>query len=242
MGSGSRQIDPDDKWLAASSSSEEDQENPTPNKKNLDDVLPKGAPGRKSFSYLPGQKRKFWREEALALRRCFQLLMPVHFGLLFVDWIIYDIEYFSIFLDVVFLWLSFYNFMTLNKIMMIAQIGIYLLAVVISISHLKRIFMDPGWHIPVFLLQYLILYPASAAILLRKFKAHYNRQMLYKREKKMKTAKGRLKLRVEKVAKKRAGPIIKNKFEYLLGDPSSDESEKEDKRNKKTDDIDISKM
>ena len=73
-------------------------------------------PGRKSFKYMPQEKKVFKKKEALKLRSTFKTLMPVHGLLLLTDFYIYEFEISAIVFDLIFLWMSFYNYMTLNKI------------------------------------------------------------------------------------------------------------------------------
>ena len=83
---------------------------------DLDKKLPIGMPGRTSFVYFPREKKAFWRPEAFKLRQCFKVLGPLHLFFICGDLYVYQFEVFALIFDCVFLWLSYQNFMTLNKI------------------------------------------------------------------------------------------------------------------------------
>lgn len=79
--------------------------------------MPKGLPGRKSFVAIPQVKKKFWRKEALDLRKILLVMMPIHFIFVLTDIYVFDFEISAMIFDGIYLWMSFYNYMTLNKIM-----------------------------------------------------------------------------------------------------------------------------
>ena len=112
------------------------------NKKNspVDDdkyeFLPQGTPGRKSFMYFPKQKKHFWRPEALALRKAFILALPFFALFIAVNLVFFQLEILALLFDLTFLWLSFYNYMTLHKITTIAQLILLILAFLLSLSHI----------------------------------------------------------------------------------------------------------
>lgn len=110
--------------------------------------MPQGAPGRKSFVYIPEEKKHFWREEALKLRQGHAVLACFHLVFILTDFFIYDIEISAIVFDVIFLWLNFYNYMTLNKIVIGIQVALYALAVLIAMTHIKRVFFDIDYWTP----------------------------------------------------------------------------------------------
>ena len=60
---------------------------------------------------------------------------PVHFGLIFVDIFAYDVEVLVLIADLAFTWFNFYNYMTLNKIIIIVHLMLLVLAFIVSISH-----------------------------------------------------------------------------------------------------------
>ena len=110
---------------------------PSPERVKDDDrfeKLPKGAPGRKSFKLIPDKKKNFWRPEALALRKCFIIMLPFHALFIVTDIFIYEVHVFAILMDSLLLWLDFFNYMTLNKIFVGVEIGAHFLISVIALS------------------------------------------------------------------------------------------------------------
>ena len=99
-------------------------------------MLPKGAPGRKSFVALPTSKKQFWREEAKHLRKLFTYFLPMHLCLLFfIDYKVYGLEIMVIIIDIYFVWMNFYNYMTLNKITISIQAGSLLMFSMVALTH-----------------------------------------------------------------------------------------------------------
>ena len=96
--------------------------------------MPKGAPGRKSFKLIPDKKKNFWRPEAMALRKCFVIMLPVHAMFIVSDIFIYEVHVFAILVDSFLLWLDFFNYMTLNKIFVGVELGAHVLVSVIALS------------------------------------------------------------------------------------------------------------
>jgi len=137
-------------------------------------MLPKGAPGRRSFVYIPTQKKLFWREEALSLRKSFVYLVIWHFIFLFTDFYVYDAEIMPIVFELVFIWLCFYNYMTLNKIVVGAHLILYMLAMILAFSHTERVIRDSdSTELTVFLLQYDMVYAWAIFYIGKKYKAHF---------------------------------------------------------------------
>lgn len=62
-------------------------------------------------------------------------MFPVHAFFIVSDFLVYDVHIFAIILDSVLLWLDFYNFMTLNKLMVGIELGLHGLISVIALSH-----------------------------------------------------------------------------------------------------------
>lgn len=191
----------------------------------LDDVLPKGAPGRSSFIAFPGTQKHFWRDEAVSLRRCFIVLLPLHLGLIFSDVVVYNIEVMAIVMDTLLTWLCYLNFMTLNKITIGMQMVVYLITILMALSHIKRVLLDvPAW-LPIifYFVQYFFFYPLAIAMISKKLKAHYLQQKAFKVKKKRKKLKGRIQLTIQRKSKPLISRIVLKKANYLLHDPSDDE-------------------
>ena len=125
--------------------------------------MPLGFPTRSSFQFIPKEKKVFNRREAKNLRIVFLVMMPVHIGLLFVDFIIYNFEIPIIIVDMMFVWLNFVNYMTLNKIMIFVELVLYFLASFTSLSHTKRVFIDQDSKVVclAFILQFFVIYPTA---------------------------------------------------------------------------------
>jgi hypothetical protein len=73
-----------------------------------------------NFSFCPLKRKEFWRPEAAELRKMFLMMLPAHiFLLIFCDFCVYQYAVLGILVDLVFIWLSFLNYMTLNKMFVI---------------------------------------------------------------------------------------------------------------------------
>ena len=96
------------------------------------------------------------------------------------------------------MWLDYYNFMTLNKLTVLIEIGFQLGACVISISHVQRLFQDDTTWISIFfyILQFIIIYPLFTYYLIDKFKLVSQMERNVKDEKMKRTFKGRIELKV----------------------------------------------
>ena len=127
--------------------------------------MPQGFPGRRSFVYFPNEKLKVWRDEAKSLRKCFIFIGPLQVFLVLCDIFIYEFEIPILVMDMVMLWLCFYNYMTLNKITIAFQILGYILATFMSFSHLERVIKASVYVKWAYLIQFIILYPIFVAIL-----------------------------------------------------------------------------
>ena len=160
-------------------------------------------------------------------------MMPVHLVFLVTDIFVYDFELFAILFDVVFLWLNFYNYMTLNKITVIIELVAYALAVVIALTHLTRVMFDqPEWTpLFIYILQYIVTYVGAGGYIGFRFKIHFEQQNNYKHEQKQKTLKGRIQLKTQKVGQAKLQPIIKNRLNSILYDPSDEEDYQEENKN-----------
>jgi len=60
---------------------------------------------------------------------------PIHFGLVFVDIFAYKVEVVVLLADLAFLWFNFYNYMTLNKLIIGIHLALLVLLAVVAISH-----------------------------------------------------------------------------------------------------------
>jgi hypothetical protein len=85
----------------------------------------------------------FKNAEAIALRKYFKVMMPVHLvNFLLLDLFLYGVELFPMLMDGVFMWLAFYAYMTLHKVAVGAYCGGLLLSGLVSISHIQRILFE----------------------------------------------------------------------------------------------------
>mgnify|MGYP006893287259 CR=1 FL=1 len=124
------------------------------------------------------------------------VLLPVHFIFLITDWFIYEIEIAALVFDLLFLWLCFFNYRTLNKIMVGVQCALYPIAFLIALTHLKRVVTEiDSWPpILLYLIQYIFVYPVSALYIADRLYKHYMQQHIHKVNKNKKTLKGRAKM------------------------------------------------
>jgi hypothetical protein len=136
-----------------------DEENPY-SKKNDDKFTQAEAPKQK-FNLFPTKKKRFIREEALALRKCFAMMLPLHvFLLLALDIYIYDIEIMAIIAEVTLIYLDYLNYMNLNKMFMFGQIIIMAMCSFVALTHFERVFLADSFNwllIISYVLQFFII-------------------------------------------------------------------------------------
>ena len=208
-----------------SSKSKKDDKKSKDDGKFVENVMPAGTPGRGSFQMIPKEKRSFWRPEAVQLRKLFKITGGVHALFLVSDIVIFG-EILLILADALLLWLDFYNFMILNKIACAIEIFIHVLITLVSITHVQRGLQNEDTTksmVVIFILQMFVMYPLIAALMAKRLKAHYDQQLEWKLEQKGKTAKGRIKMKIEKKVQEKAAPVVKEKIKFFLGDPTSDD-------------------
>lgn len=75
-------------------------------------------------------------------------MLPIHVALLVVcDIYIYEFEILSFIINLCLIWFDFYNYMTLNKITIMGEIGLLLLTSLMALSHIQRVFLESGINI-----------------------------------------------------------------------------------------------
>lgn len=191
----------------------------------LEDQEPQVSLRDKMAEFFPSEKRKFWRSEAVELRKCFTVLLPIHVLLVLSDVFVFNFEIAAVLFDLLFVWFSYYNYMLLKKLYVGIQAGLYLVGTLIAMSHLKRVLTDVETWAPtiVYFVQYYMLYPFSAAIIAKRLQVHYNQQKELKKEKNNKTFKKRIKMKLNKKAEAELKPIAIRRVKTMLSDPSDDE-------------------
>jgi hypothetical protein len=117
------------------------------NKDGKDDEYQNADEGdqKEKIIWFPKEKKYFWREQALALRKCFKIFAPAHIIFLFFDIYMYNLEIPAIIFDAVMLYANFYNYMVLSKPTIGAEIGLYVLATFVSLTHIKRVLFEAEW-------------------------------------------------------------------------------------------------
>ena len=168
----------------------------------IEEKFPKGAPGRKSFNYVPTEKKHFWRKEALDLRQVYKVMIPIHVFFFFVDIYVYHLEISIMVVDFLMAWLNFINYMTLNKITCIMEATFYLMTCLIAFTHIKRVLMEQEEWLPVFFYaaQFWIIYPAALFCGLKRLFYHWMKQDEVRRFKK----KGNIIKKIEEAGHDRA--------------------------------------
>ena len=147
--------------------------------------------------YFPKEKKHFWRPEALALRTALLVLIPFHVVFIICNFVFFDFEILALIFDTILLWLSYYNYMTLNKITIIVHLILLVIAILLSISHIERVVTEASLlTIFIFLFQYAICYPTFLLTIGKKFGAHFKQQKNFIDEEDAKTLKGKLKLKL----------------------------------------------
>lgn len=198
--------------------------------------MPEGTPGRKSFAAIPRQRKHFWRKEALHLRKIFPFTGLIHACFVFTDIFIYG--EISIFLaDTILLWLDFYNFMLLNKVCIMIEMAIQVLITLISVTHIQRGLQSgaaSNGTVILFIFQMFLCYPLMSALIGKRLQTHMQQQYAWKMERKQKTVKGKIEMKVRKLAKERSGPVIQRRLNEFLHDPEDDEDPQPGQKNGQT--------
>ena len=88
---------------------------------------------------IPKEKKEFVSEEAVRLRKVFVFMGPIHFCLIFADIFAYDVEVMALLADIFFVWLNFFNYMSLNKLFVGTQLAFYLILFFVSLTHFQRV-------------------------------------------------------------------------------------------------------
>ena len=79
---------------------------------------------------------EYWRKEHLDLRKIYKIMFFIHIAFLFLaDFYAYNIEIMLIIAEIFLIWLDYYNFMTLNKITVLIEIGLQGFIIIVSLSH-----------------------------------------------------------------------------------------------------------
>ena len=97
-----------------------------------------------------------------------------------------------------------------------------MLITLISVTHIQRALQSgevSAVTIFLFTCQMFIGYPLMSALIGRRLKAHMNQQMEWKMEQKQKTVKGKIELKVRKIAKERSGGVMQKRLHEFLYDP-----------------------
>jgi len=91
---------------------------------------------------VPTSKKQFWRPEALRLRKVHGWMIFVHLAfLLFIDNYFYGFELMTYIWDFILVWFNFYNYMTLNKLIVGAQVVVQIMGTFIALTHFQRVFL-----------------------------------------------------------------------------------------------------
>ena len=80
----------------------------------------------------------------------------------------------------------------------------------------------------IFLIQFFLINPICAVMTLKKYKPHIEIQKEVRDEKKARTAKGRIKLKVEKKVQKEMPILAVKKMNEFMEDPSSEDDSSSD--------------
>ena len=93
------------------------------------------------MNLFPTKKKRFVREESLALRKCFLIMLPLHvFFLIALDLYVYDIEIMAIIAETMLVYLDYQNYMSLNKMFMLAEITLMTMSSFVALTHFERVF------------------------------------------------------------------------------------------------------
>ena len=113
-------------------------------------------------------------------------MMPIHFLLLFVDFIVYEVEIPIIVVDFLMIWLNFVNFMTLNKITCGIECAIYVITFLVSLTHFKRVLIEQDDWLPLifYVIQFLMIYPLAFFFSTKRLMLHFLQQVELKTMKK----------------------------------------------------------
>lgn len=128
--------------------------------KDHKEVWVHGAPTRKSFKIIPREKVQFITDEGNALQTCYKWMIPIHVCFVFVDCAVYDYQILLLVFDLFCIWFNYYNYMTLNKIIMFPHIALLGLVNISGLTHIQTV-LETGELLIIFcyLLQFFIVYP-----------------------------------------------------------------------------------
>lgn len=134
------------------------------------------------FDAFPKKKKEFWRKEALDLRKCFVVLLPYHVLVLFLcDIYAYHFEVMSILADLGFIWLDYFNYMTLHKGYCMLEIFGMFVNSVVALSHVQRIILTYHEQSTLtkvcFFLQFFVFNIIALYVTLKRLLAHTEAQM-----------------------------------------------------------------
>merc|ERR1712086_597457 len=98
----------------------------------------------------------------------------IHVFFILSDIFIYDLEILILIADLLFLWLDFYNFMILNKIVILVEIIGHVMVSMVALSHIQRGLENGSTKliVIVFILQFFALYPIFVIVAGRRLKVH----------------------------------------------------------------------
>ena len=99
----------------------------------------------------------------------------LHVFFILSDIFIYDFEVLILITDLLFLWLDFYNFMIINKVVILVEVIGHLMVSMVALSHIQRGLENGATKliVIVFILQFFALYPIFVIVTGRRLKAHH---------------------------------------------------------------------
>ena len=112
----------------------------------------------------------------MALRKCFLIMLPLHvFLLITLDLYVYDIEIMAIIAEIMLVYLDYQNYMSLNKMFMLAEIALMTMSSFVALTHFERVFFaeEFSWFVLLsYISQYFVIQPFCIIFTVRKIQAH----------------------------------------------------------------------
>jgi len=99
----------------------------------------------------------------------------IHTFFILSDIFVYDLEVLILIADVLFLWLDFYNFMLVNKVVILVEVIAHIMVCTVALSHIQRGLENGATKliVVIFIMQFFMLYPIFIVITGRRLKVHH---------------------------------------------------------------------
>ena len=104
------------------------------------------------------------------------MMLPLHvIFLITLDLYVYDIEIMAIIAETMLVYLDYQNYMSLNKMFMLAEIALMTMSSFVALTHFERVFFaeEFSWFVLLsYISQYFVIQPICIIFTVRKIQAH----------------------------------------------------------------------